>query len=106
MTSHANIMNEAYRAVMRTTGQFGKMDDRIAAYAKLVKLYSGFLFADYYPVLLGRGFEHMSKRPHVPHKEDLPELTDFEWSRMKRDLAHNIEMAQQAQFENEEDDVS
>ena len=105
MVSHANFLNEAYRVVMKSVGQFSSDVDRICAYAKMVKLYGGFLFASYYPVLLARGFSDMSKKPHVPHGEDLPQLTDYEWGKIKKDLAHNVEMAKKAQFDKDVEDV-
>ena len=106
MAAHADMLNESYRVIMRTVGQFSSDSNRINVYSKMVKMYGGVLFSNYYPVLLDRGFSDMSKRPHVPHNDDLPELTEFEWGRIKNDLAHNLAMAKEAKFSKEGENVS
>ena len=44
MIKHAEILNESYRAMMSVMGQFRNFNDRVACYAKMVKIYGGFLF--------------------------------------------------------------
>ena len=60
-------------------------------------------------MILTEGFRNRSKRPHVPTGDKCPELTDYEWGRLKKDLAHNVEMAKQykpQEGEQDEQDVS
>ena len=73
----------------------------------MVKYIMGHLFNDYYPVLLNKGFQSLlEKRPHVPYDNDAPEMTDFEWGKLKDDLKHNVEMAEQAIDNPDDEDVN
>ena len=97
MESHVEILNEAYRSIAKTIGKLSRFETRLAAYCKLVKLYSGTLHKNYYPAILSKGFRSLDKRPHVPVNDEPPELTDFEWSKIHADLAYNVKMAQEAE---------
>ena len=44
MIKHAEILNESYRNMMSVMGHFRNFNDRVACYAKMVKIYGGFLF--------------------------------------------------------------
>ena len=103
MISHAQVLNDAYRNIMGFVGQFREFNDRVAAYSKMVKLYGGMLFSNYYPVILSTGFQNLSRRPHVPANDEPPELTDFEWSKIKADLAHNVAVAKTCTFDKEDE---